>query len=453
MRRRNFLGGVVGLVGSGAGLASALLAGCGNGTQEDDTAIIGGGLAGLTVAYRLEQAGISARVYEGSSRLGGRVRTDRASFLDGQHAELGGERIDSTHAGILALCQELGLDVIAAAPTGANLYPVGGTVLTQAQADAALAPIADALEAARPHASALDALSLAAWLDSIAASGPGRTLFERAATVRYGLDPDQLGISNLLVRPVPDAHHRIAAGSDALVGELAAALSPDQVVLRHRLIALAPRSDGRYRCTFDTGGDAVDIVARRIVLALPFSTLRRCALSIDLPADQRRAIAELGYGTGNKIAYGFFSRFWTDAGDSGTTLTDLGWLATCDASVSQAGSSGILVNEFGGRRGLDSALHDANSGLTTFVTELDTVIPGAVAQATGMSASAAWPIAPFSLGSASALLPGQATAFGSSLGAASGNVHFCGEHTAGPLAGTMEGAVASAATIAMLLSA
>src|SRR6476469_604319 len=35
-------------------------------------AIVGGGLAGLTCAYRLRQAGVFATVYEGNSRLGGR---------------------------------------------------------------------------------------------------------------------------------------------------------------------------------------------------------------------------------------------------------------------------------------------------------------------------------------------------------------------------------------------
>src|SRR6266545_837170 len=34
--------------------------------------VVGAGLAGLTCAYRLEQAGITAQVYEASDRIGGR---------------------------------------------------------------------------------------------------------------------------------------------------------------------------------------------------------------------------------------------------------------------------------------------------------------------------------------------------------------------------------------------
>ncbi|PFK08048.1 monoamine oxidase, partial [Bacillus cereus] len=34
--------------------------------------IVGGGLAGLTCAYRLKQAGYTAKIYEASKRVGGR---------------------------------------------------------------------------------------------------------------------------------------------------------------------------------------------------------------------------------------------------------------------------------------------------------------------------------------------------------------------------------------------
>jgi monoamine oxidase len=57
--------------------------------------IIGGGLAGLTCAYRLSQVGIPSILFEGSSRLGGRCFSGK--FPNGQTYEHGGEYIDSYH--------------------------------------------------------------------------------------------------------------------------------------------------------------------------------------------------------------------------------------------------------------------------------------------------------------------------------------------------------------------
>src|SRR5437764_3340850 len=72
--------------------------------------VVGGGLAGLTAAYRLKQAGYAAQVFEASDRTGGRCWTIRGAFADGQIAEHGGELIDTGHIELRQLVQELGLD-------------------------------------------------------------------------------------------------------------------------------------------------------------------------------------------------------------------------------------------------------------------------------------------------------------------------------------------------------
>ena len=71
--------------------------------------IVGGGLAGLTVAYRLSQAGYNPILYEGSNRLGGRCYSGK--FTDGEVYEHGGELIDTDHTDILSLISELGLTI------------------------------------------------------------------------------------------------------------------------------------------------------------------------------------------------------------------------------------------------------------------------------------------------------------------------------------------------------
>ena len=67
------------------------------------------GLAGLSAAYALRNAGYTAEVHEASDRIGGRCWTLRGAFADGQIAEHGGELIDQSHSHIRQLAQGLGL--------------------------------------------------------------------------------------------------------------------------------------------------------------------------------------------------------------------------------------------------------------------------------------------------------------------------------------------------------
>ena len=72
---------------------------------------MGAGLAGLTCAYRLKQAGITATIYEAADRVGGRCWTRRGYFKDDQIVERGGELIDTCHKEIQELAKELGLEL------------------------------------------------------------------------------------------------------------------------------------------------------------------------------------------------------------------------------------------------------------------------------------------------------------------------------------------------------
>lgn len=72
--------------------------------------VVGGGLAGLTTAYRLHEEGIEVELYEARSRVGGRVLT---ACLDGHMVELGGQNLtdggESVHT--RRLIEECGLEV------------------------------------------------------------------------------------------------------------------------------------------------------------------------------------------------------------------------------------------------------------------------------------------------------------------------------------------------------
>jgi monoamine oxidase len=59
--------------------------------------VIGAGLAGLSAAYELTQAGHDVTVLEAQTRPGGRVRTLREPFAEGLCAEAGATRIPNHH--------------------------------------------------------------------------------------------------------------------------------------------------------------------------------------------------------------------------------------------------------------------------------------------------------------------------------------------------------------------
>ena len=71
-----------------------------------DVAIVGGGMAGLSAAWELQQRGLQARVLEASTRAGGVVTTER---FDGWVIDGGPDALLIQKPAALALCRELGL--------------------------------------------------------------------------------------------------------------------------------------------------------------------------------------------------------------------------------------------------------------------------------------------------------------------------------------------------------
>jgi oxygen-dependent protoporphyrinogen oxidase len=86
-------------------------------------AVVGGGVAGLTAAYRLRQRGLRVVVYEAGERVGGVIRTVRR---DGYLAELGPNSIAAPPPELRTLLGDLGLEssILPASPAAGNRYVV-----------------------------------------------------------------------------------------------------------------------------------------------------------------------------------------------------------------------------------------------------------------------------------------------------------------------------------------
>jgi protoporphyrinogen/coproporphyrinogen III oxidase len=86
-------------------------------------AIVGGGVAGLTAAYRLKQRGVRVVVYEAGDRVGGAIWTRRS---EGYLAELGPNSLSAPSPALRGLIADLGLEpsLVAASPAARKRYVV-----------------------------------------------------------------------------------------------------------------------------------------------------------------------------------------------------------------------------------------------------------------------------------------------------------------------------------------
>jgi monoamine oxidase len=463
------------LKASAAATAGVALGGCAaraprvTGGGAGDVVVVGAGIAGLAAGYRLQQAGVAVRILEAQGRTGGRMFSLRNHFPDGQVVELGGELIDTGHARIRALCDELGiaLDDLSLEDEGiaTETWFFGGQRRTEAEVVEAFRPIAARIEAdlktiggdgsvtyAAPNgAEALDRVSITEWLDRAGVAGWMRSLLQVGYTTEYGVEADRQSALNflLMIDPAPepfkiygdsDERYHVRGGNDLVVGALARALEA-RIETGSALEAVTERAGGGYRLSVRRGGASRTVEAAQVVLALPFTLLRDVRLDLELPAVKRKAIAELGYGTNAKLMIGFSERVWRTAHHTnGSVATDLPFQLTWETSRKQPGRSGVLTNFTGGAQGLAVGEGSARAQADRVARELEAVLPGVAAAREGAKeVRFHWPTHPWTRGSYASYLVGQWTGIAGAEGEAVGGLHFAGEHCSLEAQGFMEG--------------
>jgi monoamine oxidase len=465
------------LQGAAAGLA---LTACAPATRiampgASPVAIVGAGIAGLTAAWRLRQAGVPVRVFEAQSRVGGRMLSLRDHFGAGQVIELGGELIDTGHARIRALAAELGiaLDDLLDGDTDADTWWFDGRRIGEREIVDAFVPVAAAIvrdvaslgdgdldyRDATPAFRALDGISIAQWLDRNGVTGWLRTLIDVAYTTEMGLEIDQQSALNLLtfigtdegdafrVFGASDERFHVRGGNDLIPQGLASRMD-DAIEPGAVLEALRARGDG-FALTFRRGGATQDVFAQHVILALPFTLLRKVALDVPMPAHKRRAIDALAYGTNAKLMIGYDRRVWREHGANGASMSDLRYQTTWDTTRKQPGAMGVLTNFTGGRHGVAIGQGAPRAQADAATADLERVFPGlAAARTQPREARFHWPSHPWSLGSYACLRPGDWSTLRGVIGEPVGGLFFAGEHCAPETQGFMEGGCESGETAA-----
>ena len=470
--RREFIGRLS-LAATATVAVPALFAGKAGGSSAR-VVVIGAGLAGLTCAYRLKQAGLSATIYEANSRLGGRCWTRRGDFAEGQIAEHGGELIDQGHTKIRHLAQELRLrldNMLAAESNGtepffyfdraAYSYTAAvddlKAIWQKVHRDLSEAGYPTLYNRSTPRGAQLDQMSIIDWINE---SMPGGIrsrlgqLLDVAYNIEYGAECDRQSALSLLyllgynspgqfsIFGASNEKYRVRGGNDQIVTALAAQLGP-QIVIGAALVAARRNAAGTYTVTFQSGRRTFDVTADKVVFALPFSILNS---SVNLTragfgALKNMAIRELAMGANSKLNVQFSRRHWNALGNNGDTFADTGYQATWEVSRGQSGTAGILVDYTGGNIAGAFGSGTPAARAAQFLAQAEPVLPGLGAVWNGRATIDFWPGDPFSRGSYSFWQVGQYTRFAGSEGAQDGNAHFCGEHTSIDAQGYLEGAV------------
>jgi len=441
----------------------------------DRVVIVGGGLAGLTTAYRLKRAGVTAELHEASDRLGGRCWSIRGAFAPGLVAEHGGELIDTGHIDIRQLAKELGLtldNLLQGETAGTELLcHFDGRPYTYAQAiadydgvyqklhkDTTAASFPTTYKISTQRGRELDAMTVTEWIEESVPGGVRSRfgqLLDVAYNIEFGAECDQQSALNLIyllgyvgqgqLRLFGKSNEKfhVRGGNDQLVQAMAAAVR-GQITMGSQLAGIAQTSGGRFTLTFKQGTTTKTITADRVVLALPFSLLRSVDFSkAGFGLEKTRAIRELPMGTNSKLHLGFTTRHWRGLGCTGETYADTGYQSSWEVTRAQPGTAGILVDYTGGKIGDSFASGTPAARAQKFLGQIEPVLPGITRQWDGRATIDHWPSDPWTRGSYSYYKPGQYTRFGGAEPEVSGACHFAGEHTTQDFQGYLQGAVFS----------
>jgi monoamine oxidase len=443
--------------------------------------VLGGGIAGLTVAYELGKVGYHCRVLEGRARPGGRVFTVRrgtvseedgpgqtARFDDGLYFNAGPMRISHHHDTTLAYCRELQVPVEVFVPDcdSAYLSQTKGTLagrrvrLREARADFD-GYIAELLSKALSQSqldqplTAEDRDRVLAYLRRLGAldqqhqyrgssrrgpGEPGRPSAPLALRDLFGGIPDFYVQTDWYSQPTM---MQVAGGMDRLPAALAARLD-DRIVYRAAVREIRQSERGVWAIYADASGRVRRADADYCVSTIPLPVLSE--LQKDFAPPVQAAIAAARYDGAGKIGLQFKRRFWEqdDQIYGGRSWTDQEIGQVIYPSHDFNAAKGVLVGYYldfkGTMRGRPPAdrqrlaLEQGARIHPQYAAEFETAF------------SVNWPLVPFSRGSWRSE-SGAAHEALRALRQPDGRVHFAGDYMT-DMSSWMQGAFESAREVA-----
>jgi monoamine oxidase len=414
--------------------------------------IVGGGLAGLTAAYELIQAGHDVTVLEAQGRPGGRVRTLRDPLADGLYAELGAARIPDNHEWTLKYVKQFGLPLTPFYPTTGR----SATFLRNIRVEADPAGEPDL----RKFRLNLTPEELTLGVDGLIGKGLGPSLglvadrsiwppemLARADQmtlkdflIAQGLSADAfeaLGFQPFVhtsaleaITLISSGHtgkqiFKIAGGNDQLPKAFAARVA-DKILYGAPVQQIEQEKTG-VAAIYSQNGVTNRIAADRLICTIPFPVLRRVQITPPLSPAKARVVREMAYGSLSRITFQVKERYWMGEGLSGFATTDTPgeiWSSAHD----RPGARGLLQLYLQGSSSeLASKMSEAER-VRYAIEQVERVFPG-LRKHVEYATSQCWDNDQWAGGATRLMNVGQVLPFHAEARRPEGLIHFAGEHT------------------------
>ena len=350
--------------------------------------VVGAGLAGLSCAYELDQAGFNVILIEARSRPGGRVRTYRDPFADNLYAEMGAEYVDSTDTYVKEYCKKFDLKVLPARQydgvyvrgqrltmkglrSGADVLPFKGTLKgklfgQEVQYIQKWIDLVKKKGVTSPEVQALDKMSVEEILKHGGAPKDIIDLYTYTNATEETTVPSKMSALNMVLANTKissfnenTVEGRIFGGNDQLPRIFAKKLG-SKIKYNRSLQRLDFDSKG-VTATVKENEKLTSITAIKCVLAIPASILKNININPGFSTEKTNCIKTQQYGHAMKIAMQYRRRFWDDKNSIGQRVfTDTSLRRIYHFSIDQPGPRGILLSFTSGEDAIKLGRLDEN---------------------------------------------------------------------------------------------
>ena len=420
-----------------------------------DVIVVGAGMAGLNTAWLLEQQGAKVMLLEGRQRVGGRVFT----LLDEPgYPEMGFNSMGAGYGRGIDAAQRAKVDLVDLSPRArlgarqelvlggrtiareawpsdpANPFPapyrtlmpweIAGKLLSEAN------PLKDWVDWFKPGNAPLDV----SYHDFLRSRGLSDAAIRLAVDVSPYHGTSSYDVSALMYEysdgwtkgqiAAGPGMFGVKGGNMRLPMAMARLIRGDLLMGREVVGVAADAMRARVTCR-----DGRSFAAKRVVMTLPFSTLRHVHIEPGLTGDQAQAVATLLYQPLSIMFLRVAKPYWMDDARPPSMWTDgtLGNVTAQRFGATDEEITGLTVSA----RGALSHYWDrlgAEATKAMVIAEIERLRPAAKGQLRAAYLQS-WSLDPFNGGDWAVVSPGQARLV-EAMAKPAGRLHFAGEHTA-----------------------